>query len=221
MSSTAEIALVSVPMAAYLYALGIFHGGKHPRVVGGSADLAWLMAGLSGLVAVGPVGRTVVRGVFGPGATVAAWLAWGAALVLAALAIARSGRHRVVVYHVEPDQVRTATGTALASWGGEFAPTLNGFEDASTRTGVTIRASPRTRTAVVEVEGNEAGPVTTALRLGLRASLRRVNRPVSTLSTAFFAASGLVMAAPVVGFVALDPRGRRAARTVARWLGWG
>ncbi len=30
MPSTVEVALVTVPMAVYLYALGVFHGGKHP-----------------------------------------------------------------------------------------------------------------------------------------------------------------------------------------------
>lgn len=221
MPFTTEIALVSVPMAVYFYVLGDFHGGKHPRVVGGSVDLAWLLFGLSGLVAVGPVGRVVVAGLFGPEATRWAWVIWVFGLILGAALLARTGRHRVVVYHVEPDQVWAGVASVLAGLDRPFATTLQGFEDHASRTSVTVRASPRTRTAVVEAQGTAAGSVATALRLGLGVSLRGVPQPVSNLSTAFFAGASLIMLAPVVGFVAFDPQGRRAIRTLGRWLGWG
>lgn len=221
MPVTTEVALVAVPLAIYLYVLGHWHGGKCPRVVAGKVDLAWLCFGLGGLVAFGPLGRAVVAGIFGPTATPVAWVAWGAALVLVAAAVARTGRYRLVIYHVAPDQARAATGATLADLGGTFVETLNGFEDRERRTGVAVRSSPRMQTAVVDVQGHATGPVLAGLLPGLRARLGQVARPVSTLSTAFFAGSSLLLLAPAVAFIALDPQGRRAARAMARWLGWG
>ena len=215
-----EVALVAVPMAVYLYALGGWHGGPHPRVITGGADLAWLMFGLSGLIAFGPLGRTVVSAIFGPDPSPWAWLVWSVGLLGIAGVVARLGRDRVVVYHAEGEQVRSATAEALADSFGSFAATLIGFEDPSRRTSVTVQPSPRSRTVVVEAQGDEARSVMAALRLGLRARMLVVDRPASALATAFFIASGLVMLARVVGFITFDPQGRRAARTVGRWLGW-
>jgi len=209
-----------VPMAIYLYALGWWHGGRHPRVVAGAADLAWLMLGLSGLVAAGPVGRVAVAGLFGSDPTPIAWLVWVMGLAITAALVARTGRYRVIVYHVEPEQVRAATQAALAGLGGSYNATLNGFEDREARTSVTIRASDRTRTAVIEAQGDQAGSVMAAVGPTLRLTLRSVTRPVSSLSTTFFAASALIMLAPVTSFIAFDPRGRRAVRVIGRWLGW-
>jgi len=220
MPSPTEVALVTVPMAVYFYALGWWHGGQHPWVVAGVADLAWLMLGLSGLVAAGPVGRVAVASLFGPDPTPIAWLVWVMGLAIIAALVARTGRHRVIVYHVEPEQVQAATQAALAGLGGSYTATLNGFEDREARTSVTIRASDRTRTAVVEAQGDQAQSVMAAVGPTLRLTLRAVTRPVSSLSTTFFAASGLAMLAPVVSFIAFDPRGRRAVRVIGRWLGW-
>ncbi len=220
MPSTVEVALVSVPMAVYLYALGLFHGGKHPRVVSGTADLLWLMLGLGGLVAFGPLGRVVVSALFGPDATAIAWSLWVAGLVLVAVLVARTGRNRLVVYHVEPDPVRSTTRDALADSSGSFAETLQGFEDRASRTSVNLRLSHRTKTAVIDVQGDESGRLIAQIRPRIGDILQTVDRPVSTLSTAFFAASSLVMLIPVVGFVTVDPQGRRAVRMLGKWLKW-
>ena len=215
-----EIAVIAVPMAAYLYALGLLHGGKHPRVVSGTADLAGLIASLSGLVAFGPVGQVVVGALFGPDATALAWSIWLLGLTILAALLARTGRRRLVVYHIPAAAVRPAVEAALAESGGSFAPTLQGFEDPAHGTGFLIRTYPRTRTAVIEAQG-DASATTAALPPRLRERLRNVEQPVSAISTAFFTASTVVMLVPVAGFVLLDPAGRRATRTVGRWLGWG
>ena len=220
MPSTTEVALVSVPLAVYLYALGCFHGGKHPRVVSGSTDLAWLILGLSGLVAFGPVGRVVVSGIFGTEASAIAWSIWVAGLLGIAVFIARTGRSRLVVYHVEPDQIRAATRDALAETGDSFIETLQGFEDRTSGTSVLLRPSPRVKTAVIEAGGNGSAQILTMVRPRIEGSLGTVDRPTSTLSTAFFLASSLVMLAPVLHFVAFDPQGRRTIRAVGRWLKW-
>ena len=220
MPSTPEVASVSVPIAIYLYALGMFHGGKHPRVVSGTVDLVWLMFGLSGLVAFGPVGRVAVSGFFGPEATATAWSAWVASLMVLAAFVARTGRNRLVIYHVEPDQIRSATRDALAGLGGTFIETLHGFEDAASRTSVLVRVSPRSKTAVVATKGGASGPVMNTIRPRIKETFRAIDRPTSSISTAFFFASSLVMLIPAANFVGFDPQGRRAVRTVGRWLRW-
>lgn len=216
-----EIAVIAVPMAVYLYALGLLHGGKHPRVVSGTADLAMLIASLSGLVAFGPVGQVVVGALFGPDATVLAWSTWFLGLTILAGLLARTGRRRLVIYHAPADAVRPAVESALAEAGGSFAPTLQGFEDPTRQTAILVRAYPRTRTAVVEGQGDGARATIAALQPRLRDRFRAIGQPVSAISTAFFTASALVMLVPVAGFILLDPAGRRATRTVGRWLGWG
>ena len=220
MPSTPEVALVSVPMAIYLYALGVFHGGKHPRVVSGTVDLAWLMFGLSGLVAFGPMGQVAVAGVFGPEATATAWSAWVVGLIVLAGFVARTGRNRLVIYHVEPDQIQGAARDTLAGPGGSFIETLQGFEDGTSRTSVIVRVSPRSGTAVVDVQGGASGPVMDLIRPRIKEILKRFDRPSATISTTFFFASSLVMLTPAANFVAFDPQGRRAVRTVGRWLQW-
>lgn len=221
MPPTIQVALIAVPLAAYLYALGIFHGGKHPRVVAGPVDLAWLSFGLFGLVAFGPFGRVVVAATFGPAATPAGWLAWALLLAIMAACWTRTGRDRTVIYHAAPEHAEAALVAALGDLGGAYVATLHGYEDRATRTSILLRTSARTRTAVVDVQGDGAGAVAGRLRKALRVHLATIARPVSTLSTAFFAASSLLMLAPVATFLALDPQGRRAIRAVARWLGWG
>ncbi len=216
MASTTEITLVLIPMALYLYALGIFHGGKHPRLVSGVGDLAGLIFSLSGLVAFGPVGHVVVATLFGPDAATVAWTVWLTGLVIVAAIIARSGRNRLVIYHVEPDQIRAATRAALPE---SYLSTLHGFEDPINRTSIAVRTYPRMKTATIEAEGASTGPALTMLRPQLRAALKALDEPVSSLSTAFFLTSALVMVGPVVGYLWLDPQGRRLVRAVGRWVG--
>ena len=217
MASTTEITLVLIPMAVYLYLLGIWHGGRHPRLISGAADLAGLIFSLSGLIAFGPVGHVVVSAFFGPDASPVAWSIWLAALVVIAGFIARSGRNRLVIYHVQPQQIQGATREALPE---TYLPTLHGFEDAANRTSLQVRVYPRMRTATIEASGTDPARALTLLRPPLRTCLRGIDVPVSTLSTAFFTASALVMVGPVVGYLFLDPQGRRLVRTVGGWVGW-
>ena len=218
MASTTEITLVLIPMALYLYLLGIWHGGKHPRLVSGQADLAGLIFSLSGLVAFGPVGHVVVGAFFGPNASAVAWSIWLGSLVLIAGFVARSGRNRLVIYHVPPDQIHLATRESLPEF---YLSTLHGFEDAANQTSLQVRVYPWMRTATIEANGTGPGRALTLLRPLLRAKLREIDVPVSTLSTLFFTASALVMVGPVVGYLFLDPQGRKLVRTVGRWVGWG
>ena len=218
MASTTEITLVLIPMALYLYLLGIWHGGRHPRLISGVADMAGLIFSLSGLVAFGPVGHVVVGAFFGAEPSTVAWSIWLASLVVVAGFIARSGRNRLVIYHVPPDQIRVATREALPE---SYLPTLHGFEDAADQSSLQVRVYPRMRTATIEACGTDPARALTLLRPPLRANLGVIEVPVSTLSTAFFTASALVMVGPVVGYLFLDPQGRRLVRTVGRWVGWG
>lgn len=215
-----ELAVIAVPMAVYLYALGLCHGGRHPRVVSGTSDLAWLLLSLSGLVAFGPVGQLVVRTIFGPDATTLAWSIWLAGLALAAWLVARTGRRRLVLYHVPRDATRGAVGEALAASGATFRPTLQGFEDAERGVAIHIREYNLTRTALVDGQGPGASATLARLQGPLREHFQRVEPPVSALSTAFFLLSGAVMLVPVVGFLARDPAGRKLARAVGGWFGW-
>ncbi len=178
------------------------------------------MLGLGGLMAFGPLGRVMVSTMFGPEPTAIAWSAWVAGLVVIAGFVARTGRNRVIIYHVEPDSIRAATRDALMDSDEAFAETLQGFEDRASRTSVDLRPSLRMKTAVIDVQGDHPGPAMARIRPRLQTILNMVDRPVSTLSTAFFAASSVVMLVPVVGFVALDPQGRQAVRTVGKWLKW-
>lgn len=221
MTATTEITLVLIPMSLYLYLLGILHGGKHPRLVSGVGDLAGLIFSLSGLVAFGPVGHVVVSAVFGPDATEVAWLTWLATLVLMAGLIARTGRNRLVIYHVEPEQIRAVTRARLLELDGAYLPTLQGFENPASRTSVLLRIYPRMQTATIEATGEAPAGVMKRLRPHLRQALRAIDEPVSSLSTAFFTVSGMLMAGPVVGYLVLDPQGRRLVRAVGRWVGWG
>ena len=90
MTAAVQIALTATPIAAYLYALGLIHGGSTPRVaLSGPADVALMAFGLGGLVAFGPFGTIgglarLVGAEVGP----LGWSIWVAVVVLWSLVLA-------------------------------------------------------------------------------------------------------------------------------------
>ena len=95
-----------------------------------------------------------------------------------------------------------------------------GFEDGANRTSVVVRTYPRMKTATIEADGAGSASTLILIRPGLRSALKAIDEPVSSLSTAFFITSAMVMVGPVVSYLFLDPQGRRLVRAVGRWVGW-
>ena len=58
MTPAMQIALTATPLAAYFYALGLFHSGRRPRLVSGPVDVGLMAFGLGGW---SPSGRSAGR----------------------------------------------------------------------------------------------------------------------------------------------------------------
>ncbi|MHC5544243.1 hypothetical protein ACYOEI_38945, partial [Singulisphaera rosea] len=149
-----QFAFAVFPLALYLYALGYWHGGRHPRVVSGTTDHAFLAFGIGGLVLFGPFGQTMVRTFFRT-ANLQAWLALTSAYIFVAILISRRASRNLVVYHVDPRSLDAALREALLRVPGNYSRTMQGFEDPATRRGVTVSASSRLRTATITAFGDD------------------------------------------------------------------
>ncbi len=216
MSPPLEMALTVGPLACYFYVVGVWQSGRHPRVVAGPLDVALLAFGVSGLVTVGPVGRVLMRLIFGmPGAW--AWALWIVFLALWATVFAISAARRVVVYNIEPARLIEAVGRALEGLPGpHFTPTLGGFEAPGEGRAVLVEGIARLRVGTADARGREPEALIRALRPRLRDELAGVVAGPTRVTWGLFVLSWAIMLGPLVAFLLTEPRARAAMR--AFWM---
>jgi hypothetical protein len=119
------------PLAAYLFLLGVINLSSRPFLTNGARDCAALGVGIVGFVVVGPLE------LFLPEATAFQLGAWVWVLLLTAYSLTVTlcvlvMRPRLVIYNIQPDQVRPLLANILplldreARWAGEclILPTL-------------------------------------------------------------------------------------------------
>ncbi len=220
MTLATQITLTATPLSAYFYALGVLHGGRGPRVIGGPVDVAMLGFGVGGLVAFGPFGQTVLGRVAGADLGPWHWGAWSALVGMWVLVFAGAASRRLAVYNVTADELDRAVREALAQLGGHFAPTLGGFEDPRRGWGVAVKPVRWLRAGSVEAYGGDAEALIVELKPWLRSTLGRVPRRPSALSPAMFGLAGLAMLVPVVVFFAGHPRAKESLRAFLQSLRW-
>ncbi len=214
MSPALQVALAVGPLAAYFAALGALQGGRRPVVVPGPIDFLLLATGLGGLIVFGPVGLVLVRSLF-PAPSPWAWLALASAYGLFVLLWAPRGARRLVVYHVDPESLRTAVREALMVLPGAFTPTVRGFEDREHGRGLTVEAGARLRAGTVEAYGDRSEPLIAELAPLLRARLRRQAPPVpGRLALLWFGLSALTLLLPVAAQVLGRPQVMEALRAL-------
>jgi hypothetical protein len=115
------LAIAILPLGGYLLLIGWLHLRRRPVVVPGAVDLALLAAGVSGLVAVGPL--AILQPAVGttPWATAMLVLVFVLLVGMAVLAM----RPRLVIYNVTLDQLRPVVAEVVAGldgsarWAGE------------------------------------------------------------------------------------------------------
>ena len=216
MSLATQVALTVGPLAGYLYLVGVWQSGRHPRVVSGRVDFAVLAFGVSGLVTVGPVGQVLMELIFGaPGAI--GWGLWLLFLALWTTVFAGLASRRIVVYNVEPGPIREAIGATLAELPGPtYQATLTGFESAEDGRAVHVDGSLAFRVATIDVRGREPEGLARAIRGPLRDRLRSVAARPTRVTWALFALSWLTMLSPLLSFLVSEPRARAAMRAI--WL---
>ena len=220
MTPAMQIALTATPLAAYFYALGVFHSGRRPRMVAGPFDVALLAIGVGGLVAFGPFGRAVIGRLAGEGAGWVAWTIWVGLVGLWTLVLAGSAALRVTIYHVSPEDLDRAVREALDRMDGQFASTLKGYEDAVRRSGVLVRPSRRLHSGSVEAYGRYPDALIRDLKPALREALSRLPQRVTGVSHAFFGLACLTMLVPVSGHFLANPRAQEALRALMQSLRW-
>jgi hypothetical protein len=215
------VALTVGPLACYFYVVGVWQSGRHPRVVAGPLDFAVLAFGVSGLLTVGPVGQLLMRLIFGlPGPW--AWGLWAIFLALWVIVFAGWASRRTVVYNVEPDRLTEAVGRALEELpGGKFSATLGGFESAADGRAVLVEGIGRLRVGTVDARGREPEALARALRPLLRDRLSAVASGPTRVTWGLFMLSWITMLAPLVTFLATEPRARAAMRALLMRIGLG
>jgi hypothetical protein len=115
------LAIAAVPLGGYLLLLGWWHLQRRPIVVPGAIDLALLAAGVSGLVAVGPLALLQPAVGTTPWATAMLVLVFVLIVGVAVLAM----RPRLVIYNVTLEQLRPVVSEVVggldgsARWAGE------------------------------------------------------------------------------------------------------
>ncbi len=220
MTLAAQIALTATPLSAYFYALGVWHGGRGPRLVSGPVDAALLTAGLGGLVAFGPVGQIVIARLAGSRAGPIPWALWVALLATWAVVFALSAARRLAVYNVTEADLDRAVREALGQLDGRFVATVQGFEDPERGTGLAVRCSRRLRAGSVEAHGSDPEAFLAELKPRLRVALGRITTHPSATSTALFGTACAVMLVPVAGFFLANPRAKDALRALLHSLRW-
>jgi hypothetical protein len=215
-----QVALTATPLAAYFYALGVFHSGRHPRMVAGPVDVGLLAFGLGGLVAFGPFGKAVLGGLVGSEVSLFSWAIWVVVIGLWALVLAGSASLRLTVYHVDSRDLERAVREALGQLEGRFSPTLHGFEDATRGVGITLKPIRFLRTCGVEAYGREPEVLIRELKPVLGDVLSRLPQRASGVSHALFGMACLTMLVPVTGFLIANPRAKDALRMLMHSLRW-
>jgi hypothetical protein len=220
MTPALQIALTATPLAAYFYALSVFHGGRRPWMVAGPVDVGLLAFGLGGLVAFGPFGRAVLGRMAGEPAGLLAWSIWVGMVGLWALVLAGSASLRLTIYHVSPKELELAVREALERLEGRFSPTLKGFEDADRGSGVTVKSLRFLRSGSVEAYGKGPEALIRELKPKLREALARLPQRASGVSHAMFGLSFLTIVVPVSSFFLANPRAKEALRSLMHSLRW-
>ena len=220
MTPAMQIALTATPLAAYFYALGVFHGGKRPRMVPGPVDVGLLAFGLGGLVAFGPFGRAVLGRLVGVEVGPVAWALWIGVVALWSLVLAGSASLRVTIYHIDAKDLEKAVSDALRQLPGSFSPTLNGYEDGVRGSGIAIKPLRFLRSGAVEAYGREPEVLIRELKPKLREVLSHRSQRASGVSHAMFGLACLTMLVPVAGYFAANPRAKGALRSLLHSLGW-
>jgi hypothetical protein len=220
MTSEMQIILTATPLAAYFYTLGVFHGGKRPRMISGPIDVGLLAFGLGGLVAFGPLGCSVIGRLVGGSAGPLAWSMWVSVVALWSLVLAGSASLRISVYHVGPGELERAVAEALSQVEGRFIPTLHGFEDTKRGVGVTLKVVRWLRSGGIVAYGHEPEVLIRELKPHLRAALDRVPQRSSAVTHAMFGLACLTMLVPLSSFLLANPRAKDAFRALMHSLRW-
>lgn len=205
MSTPLLLLLSSTPLACYFWVLAIWHGGRHPRVVKGTTDLALLLFGVGGLLTFGPFGRTIVQRAFGE-PSLSAWLAMLSAVCLAATFWGRRAARRLVIYHIDPETLDRVLVDALQLSAGQFRRILGGFEDRAGTNALSVEASRRMQYAVIEARGNDTERVLNELRRTLETQVQAVKTGPSPVAWWLLALSALTMLGTLGGYLLLQPR---------------
>lgn len=220
MASAWQYALTVGPLGFYFWLLALWQSDRHPRVVRGLVDFALLALGVGGLLTFGPFGQFLIRRLFGKPSRLD-WLVLVSGLGLWASLLARKSLRRLVVYHVDADDLIGSLASALSQTGGRFVRTFDGFEDLGAPRGVRIDFSRRLRCAVVEAYGRDPEGLIGEIRPRLRDRLRGVTTLPSAVALALYGVSVLVMLVPLVGLFLTQPRALEALRAFLERLRGG
>ncbi|CAN5789835.1 hypothetical protein BH23PLA1_BH23PLA1_22690 [soil metagenome] len=204
MTAAAQIALMVGPLAAYFAMQGLWQVGRRPRVVSGVVDYYLLAIGIGALLAYGPFGGLLLAAIFGE-LSIAARLAWLSFLTVLAMALAPPSRRRLLVYNIDPETLAPVLRQVLQEQSGNFARTLQGFEDRSSGQSLQIKGSRTFRTAEIEASGRAPEEVIRGLRDPLRERLQRRPPPggrvVSWVVLFWIALAGLTLLVPISGTI--------------------
>ncbi len=214
MSPAWQYALTVGPLGFYLWVLALWQSARTPRVVRGLLDFALLALGVGGVLAFGPFGDFAVR-VIAPRNGFAARCLVISALLLWGSLLARRSVRRLVVYQIEPNRLIPALSDAVGRTGGRFVRTMSGFEDVSTSRGLRVVFTRWLRCAVIEAHGLDAEGLIRDLEPPLVDRLRAETTRRTPIALGLYAASILVMLAPLIGLFLTQPHARAVLRA---WL---
>jgi len=207
--------LTYVPLAAYLYLLAIWQAGRSPRVVRGGTDVGLLALGVGGLALFGPFGRTLATILFREPTT----LHWALLTLFAVLVVrllARSDASKLVIYHVDADELEMALRDVFEP--GTYSRTLEGYEDRAHGRGVRVESSARWQTAALVAYGRDPEGFVREIEPRVRGRLRSSRSRASDVPLVFFGLSALTMLVPLTSLLLTQPRARAALRALLEHL---
>ena len=205
MSDAFQLALILGPTAVYLYVLGIWQSGRHPRVISGKLDYALLVFGLSGIILFGPAGRVIERFLFGEFNWMTGTL-WTGFVGLWAILLAGKASRRVLVYHVDEAAFLRVVESTVKQLDGSFSKTLNGYEDSAGGRSILVQANRILTVGVVETDGKDSENLAKSLRALLHQTTREVDAMGTTKVTwGLFLLSWISMVAPMLSLLFNEP----------------
>jgi hypothetical protein len=197
------LAVAAVPMAIYLFALGLTNLRRTPRVVTGTREIVGLALAVSGLLIIGPINLLLPQGAV----VRLGMLVWPLLITFYALCVVLCiliARPRLVIYNISLDQFRPVLEQSLRRLDSDTR--FAGEAVQSTQLGLQFHlevSGPTRNISLVSIGDQQSYSGWVRLFKELRATLATVEVPPNPRGFSFLAIAAFLIGWPTIQLLQL------------------